>query len=219
MLRRVAWMSRRQRVRVRNLAALIIGGTTLAVALVLGAEWPVAVTAAWSLVALLMGLALWPRILRMDPEATKENARDEDFSRVTADLVLLVAAVASLIAIFFLVHEAGSRHGASKAFLVVLAVVAVVLSWHTVQAVYTVRYGDLYYGDPIGGIDFNSDEPPDYHDFLYLGFTIGMTFQVSDTNLQTRAMRRAAIRHALLSFLFVAVLLAVTINVVASLLA
>jgi len=70
----------------------------------------------------------------------------------------------------------------------------------------------------VGGIDFNDDEPPDYHDFAYLALTIGMTFQVSDTSLTSKAMRRVAIRHALLAFLFVAVILALSINTVATLL-
>jgi uncharacterized membrane protein len=211
-------MSRGQRVRRRNAAALVAGGATLGVAFAEGAAWPIAVSASWAAAAVVIGLAVWPRILRMDPVRTKANAREEDFSRLTADFVLLAAAVASLVAIFYLVNEAGARHGTAKVLLVILAVAAVVLSWQTVQTVFTVRYGDLYYGDPIGGIDFNDSEPPDYHDFFYLAWTIGMTFQVSDTNLQTKAMRRTAIRHALLSFVFVAVLLAVTINVVASLL-
>jgi uncharacterized membrane protein len=211
-------MTRRQRVRLRNVVASVAFAATLAIALALGASWPVAVSGAWGVAALLIGLAIWPRILRMDAEQAKANAREEDFSRASADLVLLVASVASLISIFYLVDEAGRRHGAAKVTLAVLAVAVVVLSWLLVQTVYTVRYGDLYYGDPIGGVDFNDDKPPDYHDFLYLAFTIGMTYQVSDTTLRTKAVRRTAIRHALLSFVFVTVILAVTINVVASLL-
>ena len=211
-------MTRRQRVRRRNVVASIAFGATLALALALGAAWPVAVSGAWGVAARLIGLAIWPQILRMDAARTKANARDEDFSRVSADLVLLVASVASLIAIFYLVDEAGQRHGVAKLVLAILAVTVVVLSWLLVQTVYTVRYGDLYYGDPIGGIDFNDGGDPDYHDFLYLAFTIGMTYQVSDTNLGTKALRRTAIRHAFLSFVFVTVILAVTINVVASLL-
>jgi uncharacterized membrane protein len=211
-------MTRRQRVRRRNVVASIAFVATLALALALGAAWPVAVSGAWGIAALLIGLAIWPPILRMDAARTKANARDEDFSRVSADLVLLVASVASLIAIFYLVDEAGQRHGVAKVVLAILAVTVVVLSWLLVQTVYTVRYGDLYYSDPIGGIDFNDGGDPDYHDFLYLAFTIGMTYQVSDTNLGTKALRRTAIRHAFLSFVFVTVILAVTINVVASLL-
>lgn len=210
--------TRRQLIRRRNIAALVAGAAALGGALAAGTVWSVAVSGGWGVAALVIVLAVWPRILPMTPEQTKANARDEDFSRITADVVVLAAAVGSLIAILFLVDEAGKRHGGSKVLLVALAVTVVVLSWLTVQTVYTVRYGDLYYGDPIGGIDFNEPEPPDYHDFLYLAFTMGMTFQVSDTNLQSKQMRRTATRHAILSFVFVAVLLAVTINVVASLL-
>jgi len=211
-------MTRRQRARRRNVVASIAFGATLAITLALGVSWPVAVSGAWGVTALLIGFAIWPRILRMNPEQAKANARDEDFSRVSADLVLLVASVASLVAIFYLVDESGHRHGAARVTLAILAVAVVVLSWLLVQTVYTVRYGDLYYGDPIGGIDFNDDDQPDYHDFLYVAFTIGMTYQVSDTTLRTRVVRRTAIRHALLSFVFVTVILAVTVNVVASLL-
>lgn len=211
-------MNRRHWVRIRNVAALVAGGATLGAAFATGASWPIALSGGWAVAAIVIGLAVWPRILRMDPAQTKAIARDEDFSRVTADFVLLAAALASLFAIFYLVHEASGSHGVAKVLLVLLAVAAVVLSWQTVQTVFTLRYGDLYYRGEIGGIDFNDSEPPDYHDFFYLAWTIGMTFQVSDTNLQTKAMRRTAIRQALLSFVFVAVLLAVTINVVASLL-
>ena len=80
------------------------------------------------------------------------------------------------------------------------------------------RYGDLYYGDVVGGIDFNEDDPPDYRDFGYLALTIGMTYQVSDTDLQNKIIRHTALRHALLSFVFGAVIVALTINSVASLL-
>ena len=87
------------------------------------------------------------------------------------------------------------------------------------HTLYALRYGDLYYGDPIGGIDFNDDEPPDYLDFAYLAFTIGMTFQVSRHEPRSRSRcAGCAIRHALLSFLFVAVIGALAINSVASLL-
>lgn len=105
-----------------------------------------------------------------------------------------------------------------QALLILLAAAVVAVSWLTVHTLFMLRYGDLYYGDPVGGIDFNGDEQPDYLDFAYLALTIGMTFQVSDTSLTSKAMRRLAIRHALLSFVFVAVIVALAINSVASLL-
>jgi len=202
----------------RTVAAVAAGVAVLVVTLVLGTAWPVALTSSWGVVALVIVCSVWSRIATMDAEQTKANARAEDFSRPTSDIAVLVASVASLGAIAYTVHRAGHSHGATKALLIGLAIAVVALSWLTVHTLYLVRYGDLYYGDPVGGIDFNDDEPPDYRDFAYLALTIGMTFQVSDTSLTSKAMRRVAIRHALLSFLFVAVILALSINTVATLL-
>ena len=92
------------------------------------------------------------------------------------------------------------------------------LSWLLVHSTFTLRYARTYYSRPEGGIDFNEDEAPTYQDFAYLAVTIGMTFQVSDTNLTTKAIRRIALRHALLSFLFGSVIVGLVINVVSSLL-
>ena len=75
-----------------------------------------------------------------------------------------------------------------------------------------------FYATPIGGIDFHDGELPDYHGLAYVALTIGITFRVSDTDLVSKAIRRTAIRHALLSYLFGAVIVAITINIVASLL-
>ena len=92
-----------------------------------------------------------------------------------------------------------------------------VLSWLAVQTVFTLRYAHLYYSRRPGGIDFNGDEEPDYRDFAYLALTIGMTYQVSDTNLTTKVMRRTATRQGLLSYVFGTFVVAMTINVVAGL--
>ena len=202
----------------RTTAAVAAGLVVLVVTLIVGASWPVALTGSWGVVALVIVASVWVRIYAMDPAQTKAHARAEDFSRPTSDLAVLAASVGSLGAIAYTVHRAGGSHGGTKALLIALAIAVVALSWLTVHTLYLLRYGDLYYGDPVGGIDFNDDEPPDYHDFAYLALTIGMTFQVSDTSLTSKAMRRVAIRHALLSFLFVAVILALSINTVATLL-
>jgi uncharacterized membrane protein len=98
-----------------------------------------------------------------------------------------------------------------------VAISSVVLSWAVVHTIFTLRYARLYYVGTDGGIDFNQDQPPRYTDFAYLAFTLGMTFQVSDTDLKTSTIRATALRHALLSYLFGAVIIAVTINLVAGL--
>jgi uncharacterized membrane protein len=203
---------------LRTLTAFVVGIGVLAVLLVTGTHWAVAVSCAWGTMALVTVLAVWLRIYGMDAAETKANAQDEDFSRPVADLVMLTASVVSLIAIGYMLLEARNRHGTDKALLLLLAIGVVALSWATVHTLYAVRYGDLYYGHPVGGIDFNENDPPDYRDFGYLALTIGMTYQVSDTDLQTKTIRHTAVRHALLSFVFGAVIVSLTINSVASLL-
>jgi uncharacterized membrane protein len=218
MLKWVRQAERQGLAKRRTVTAVVAGAIVLVVALVLGADWPVALTGSWGVAALVIVCVVWIRIYPMDAEKTKANARSEDFSRPTSDLVVLVASVSSLGAIGYTLARAGHSHGATKGLLIALALSVVSLSWLTVHTLYLVRYGDQYYGDPIGGIEFNDQELPDYRDFAYLALTIGMTFQVSDTTLKTKAMRRLAIRHALLSFLFVAVIGALTINTVGALL-
>jgi len=218
MLRWIRQAERQGLAKRRTEMAVVAGLIVLVAALLLGADWPVALTGSWGVAALVIVCVVWIRIYPMDAEQTKANARSEDFSRQTADLAVLVASVASLGAIAYTVARAGNSHGTTKGLLIALALAVVSLSWLTVHTLYLVRYGDQFYSDPIGGIEFNDDEPPDYRDFAYLALTIGMTFQVSDTTLKSKAMRRVAIRHALLSFLFVAVIGALTINTVGALL-
>lgn len=86
-----------------------------------------------------------------------------------------------------------------------------------VHTVFALRYAGLYYSGPDGGVNFNDNEKPAYADFAYLAFTIGMTYQVSDTALTTRAVRHTALRHALLSYLLGTVIIAATINLAAGL--
>ena len=187
-------------------------------AAVAGAHWQVAVSIGWCALAVVILVWVWATIGPKDAEATAKHARAEDFSRATADIVLLGASVASLVAVAMTLVLAGRAHDGRKAELIALTILTVGLAWGMVHTVFTVRYGDLYYADPVGGIDFNEDDKPDYRDFAYLALTIGMTFQVSDTDLQAKPIRRSAIRHALLSYGFGAIIVAITINIVASLL-
>lgn len=183
-----------------------------------GGSAAVAVSVGWCVLASVVCGWVWALIGRKNAAETRKHARTDDFSRPIADLLLVSASVASLVAVAFTLVQAGRDHGTAKVLLVALVVLTVASAWASVHTIYAVRYGDLYYRDPVGGIDFNEKEPPDYLDFAYLALTIGMTFQVSDTDIQVREIRRTAVRHALLSYLFGAVIVAVTINVVASLL-
>lgn len=152
--------------------------------------------------------ALWP----FTPEQTREHATIEDPSHAAVTATLILASLASVAGVGFLL--AGTQHVATTAVDATLGAVVVVSSWVLVHTLYTVRYARLYFTDPKrAGVDFNGDDP----DFAYLAFTLGMTYQVSDTTLQTRVVRRAALGHALLSYLLGAVVLACTINLVVQL--
>lgn len=139
-------------------------------------------------------------------------------SRTASEAVLITAGTASLVAVAFILVEASQTSGVTRGLLTALAVGSVVLTWASVHTVYALRYARLYYSDPVGGIDFNAGDPPRYLDFAYVALTVGMTSQVSDTALTARKLRRAAIHHALLSYVFGTVVVALTINIVASLL-
>lgn len=171
----------------------------------------------WDILALTYCGWVWSTVWRMDAETTAGHATREEPSRDQADLVLLGAAIASLAAVGVELFGAGSAPGNLKYIEAGLALVSVFVSWTLVHTVFTLKYARLYYSGTPGGIDFNGSGLPDYPDFAYLAFTIGMTFQVSDTNIKTKLIRRTALRHAWLSFPLGAVIIAACINLVSGL--
>jgi uncharacterized membrane protein len=172
----------------------------------------------WDIAAVIYLLMVWVAVYRMSAEVTARMAGREDPSSPVAELVVLVASIAALVAVSFALVRAGQTTGNAKALLIGLGAVSVVVSWLVVHTVYMLRYARNYYTEPAGGIGFNEEDLPAYVDFAYFSFTIGMTFQVSDTNITRKVIRRLALHHALLSYLFGAVILATAINVFASLL-
>jgi uncharacterized membrane protein len=181
-------------------------------------SWQIGMLVGWDVAAGVYLAWTWRTIWRRDPAATARLALREDPGRATADALLLVASVASVLAVGLAITAGRVGTSLERDLRAALAVVSVFLSWTVVQTVFTSHYARLYYGHPTGGIDFNQEAPPGYADFAYLAFTVGMTYQVSDTELQTAALRAAALRQALLSYLLGAVILATTINLVAGLL-
>jgi uncharacterized membrane protein len=202
-------------------------GTQIATSLIVGAVTaiPVASATDWGLLPILLWDAsslvylgwIWSTIWPLDAERTARLAVPADPARAAADALLLAASLASLVAVGFVLGSAASSHGATQVLLAGLGVASVVLSWGIVHTVYTLRYAHLYYTGEDGGIDFNDRVSPSYTDFAYVAFTLGMTFQISDTELQTNELRRTALTHALLSYVFSTGILATTINLIASL--
>ena len=200
-----------------RLAVAVSVGMVVAVVVVLAGAPTYAPAVGWDVAALTFLLWVWLTIWPMGSEATATHATREDPTRAISDVVVLAAAVASLGAVGFFLLQASSAKGTSQDVLAGVGVATVALSWLVVHTVFTLRYAMLYYTGRPGGVDFNQSTPPRYSDFAYLAFTIGMTFQVSDTDLETPAMRATGLRQALLAFLFGAVILATTINLVAGL--
>ena len=202
--------------RARLLVATSVGVIVAIVVAFVGA-WQISVLLGWCGLALTFDVWVWSIALRADGPTTRRIATREDDSRVMADAILVLASVASLVGVVVGLVKANDLEGVASALLTIVGVLSVVLAWATVHTTFTLRYAHLYYRDG-GGVDFNEHRDPDYHDFAYLAFTIGMTYQVSDTDITSPAIRRAALRHALVSFLFGTAIIAVTINVVANLL-
>jgi uncharacterized membrane protein len=171
----------------------------------------------WDVLAVVFCGWVWSAVWGLDGESTASHAQRENPGRDLADLVLLGAAAASLIAVGVVLFGAGQAAGNLKYVPAGLALVSVFVSRTLVHTVFTLKYARLYYRGQAGGIDFNQSAAPGYSDFAYLSFTIGMTFQVSDTNTESRQIRRTALRHAWLSFPLGAVIIATSINLVSGL--
>jgi uncharacterized membrane protein len=188
-----------------------------AVALAAGASWSVAALCLTDVAALVFIVWVWVTVVSADAGTTARMANAEDASRAAADSVLIGAGAASLLAVVFTLAQASHSHAPQRGLLTGLGLISIALAWGSVHTVYTLRYARVYYTPPDGGIDFQGGRP-DYLDFAYLALTIGMTFQVSDTDLMGKRVRRMALRHALTSYVFGTVIVAITVSSVAALL-
>ena len=203
---------------LRRLASAVAAGVLVGAGAAAVLAWQAAVLLGWCTAAAVYLVRVWRVVLRpeADAEWTARHATRIDESRVAADIGLLAAAVASLAAVGVLLLKAGDEHGAAEAFYTGLGVASVLVSWAVVHTLFALRYAHTYYGSG-GGLNFHGEHPPTYRDFAYVAFTIGMTYQVSDTEVNARRMRGLVMRHALISFLFGTAIIALMINVVASL--
>lgn len=173
----------------------------------------------WDAGALFLIISIWLTIWPMGHQQTARYAQREDPTRAGADIILLLASVASLASIGFGLSEVNSTTGGiERTFLTLLSIASVVLAWVLVHTIYALRYARLYYSAPESrSVDFLDDKQPSFADFIYFSFTIGMTFQVSDTNIRTTEFRIAVFRHSLLSYLFGTVIVATTVSLIAGL--
>jgi uncharacterized membrane protein len=210
-LQRWLWRQRRTRLAVSAAIGVVVGVLTA-----IFGSWNYAPATGWDALALVYVATIWFGIWPMSTEATAVRATREDDSRATSDVLTLCAAVASLAAVGIVLVRAHSSHGADQIMLATLGLASIAVSWLTVHTIFALRYALMYYTEPVGGIDFKGYQPA-YRDFAYLALTVGMTFQVADTDLNTSNIRSTVLRHALLSYLFGSLILAAAVNIIAGL--
>ena len=175
---------------------------------------PLSLLGGWAALVLVFTGWTWILLWRFSPDRTRRHAGQEQLGHRTAIVMILVGAVASLWGVWALLKSADDY--AVRA----LAVGSVVLSWFTIHTLFALIYAKTFYtGGHSGGIRFNSEPGPDrpsFPDFFYVAFALGVSFAVSDTNLTSTRMRKIALGHSLLSFVFGAIIIASVVNLISS---
>jgi uncharacterized membrane protein len=185
--------------------------------------WSAAI-AGWNTVALVILALDWATILTTPQRKIRELAQQQDLSRFLVFLFVVVTSSAALFAVGFLVSVKKSETGGHFIIHLLLTLLTVIFSWTLVHTVFGLRYAHAFYGDSddprvqkhAGGLIFPGDRPPDYFDFAYFSFVVGMTCQVSDVQITSRRMRRLTLAQSILSFGFNTIVLALVINIAVS---
>jgi uncharacterized membrane protein len=186
---------------------------------------PAQILSIWIVFAMTIIVLDWMAILWSHPLEVRKIAKLQDSSRYIMFLFVIIASIVSLVAIIFLLKSAKGHGEANVSSHITLAMATVIVSWVLVHTIFTMRYAHLYYdtdtddGKPRkgGGLQFPGEPEPDYLDFAYFSFVIGMTFQVSDVEISSRLIRRHALLHGFISFAFNTAIVALSINVVSGL--
>lgn len=166
----------------------------------------------------------WSMMLRATPQKMRRNAQRQDESRLVILSLITAAACASLLAIAFMLRDTKGISTNVLTLHLTLSLITILGSWLLVHTMFTLHYAHSYYRDGKApdegegeGLVFPSDNEPDYWDFLYFSFVIGITGQVSDVQVTSRFIRRLALIHGVLSFFFNTVILAMSVNIIAGL--
>ncbi|MHB1688273.1 MAG: DUF1345 domain-containing protein [Ignavibacteriaceae bacterium] len=184
------------------------------------------ITSSWDIFAVITLILVWISIVNTEVNQIRLTARKQDSSRTTIFTVVIIAACISLFAVGFVLGSTKGLRTNELTFHIFLAIASVVCSWLLIHTLYALRYAHIYYGDKNildekdhdGGLDFPREKEPDYIDFAYFSFVVGMTCQVSDIQVTSKRMRRLVLLHGVLSFAFNTAILALIVNVIASLL-
>jgi uncharacterized membrane protein len=196
-----------------RLAWSVVGGIVIAVVVAALADALLGVLSGIASTAAMFVLTGWWALWPMDAESTSRHARRDEFEPRLEEIVVVAWSLAGLIAVALLLLLGKTEE---RPLVALLALAGVAMSWAGLHLMYAARYAYLFYSLAQGGIDFNGDDPPAYRDFLYFAYNLGMTYQVSDTSVSSRTIRVVVLRHGLLSYVFGTVILATTINLIAS---
>jgi uncharacterized membrane protein len=197
----------------RLLLAVVAGG--IVAAIIPGTVGgPLRTVAGWDVGALVLLALVWRIILRASPEETARRAAAEDVGRSFVWAAVVLGSTVSILAATVALRNARAMAPLAERELALLCLLAVVTAWVLCHTTYTVRYAHLYYRDDgdLGGLGFPGTEMPCLLDFAYYAFTVGMCFQVSDVTVTQHRMRQATLGHALLSFVFNTVVLALALS-------
>ena len=185
-----------------------------------GWKTEVRLVASWDGFALMALFLFWFSILKLQPAHIRRMARIEDPGRNISLILILLGASASLLAVVVLLQSSVTMQKDAKVGAIVLATSGVVLTWLLIHTVFTLRYARLYYGadESANGLCFPGDnECPEYLDFVYFSFVVGMTAQTSDVTIVKSRMRRTVLLHGVISFAFNTAVVALSIGVLTTL--
>ncbi|MFP9114660.1 DUF1345 domain-containing protein [Flavobacterium sp. RHBU_3] len=175
----------------------------------------------WDIFAIGISSMMWLLFSTTTADEQKEIVQRQDDDIAVIFAIVLVSVCISFTGALLLTFNNNSSDF-DKGLRTVATIAAITSSWVLLHTIFTVRYAHLYHDssivkteDKTGGIDFPNPEPPDYIDFAYFSFVIGMTFQVSDVTISSKTIRRYALMHSLISFVFNTIIVALTVNILA----
>lgn len=197
----------------RRLVGSLLAGVVAGVVALRWSGVTDALLVAWVAATAVYLVETWWSVWPLDAGSTAQLATREDPGRAVSDVILLWIAAASLVSVVVVMFGGQERTVLRTA----LGVLSIAGSWGVVHTVHLLRYARLYYTEPDGGLDFHDERSPAYRDFAYVALVVGTTFQVSDTDVTDPAIRSTVMRHGLMSFGYSTVVIATTINILASL--
>lgn len=185
-----------------------------------GIESLVRLMIGWDSFSIFMIVFGWITFFKTTAKQIRAQAKVQDENRVVIFSIVLIATLAGLIAVILLIITKTEDSSQSE-LKIPIAIAGMFLSWLLIHTTFTLRYAHIFYGNHrekpeinVGGLEFPKDDKPDYMDFAYFSFNVGMTFQVSDIEVTSKRLRKLVLLHSLISFIYATIMIAITINLI-----